>query len=52
MCRHENQSKKLEKWRYLYRKIDITQRFNIEDTKQRSWIRMVEVKEATYGKAL
>ena len=44
MSRHENQNKKRKKWRYVYRKFGITQRFNIEDTKGRSQIRVVEVK--------
>ena len=41
----KNQNKKREKWRQVYRKIDITRRFNIEDTKERSQIRLVEVKK-------
>ena len=46
MSRHENQNKKTrQKWRYVYRKIDITQRINIEDTEQRSQIRAVEGKK-------
>ena len=45
MNRHENQSKKRKNWRYAYRKFGITQRFNIEDTKERSHIRMMEVKK-------
>ena len=49
MSRHESQNKKPKKWCYIYR---ITQRFNIEDTKQTSQIRVVEVKETTYGEAL
>ena len=44
MSRHENQNKKREKWRYVCRKFGITQRFNIEDTKERSQIRVMEVK--------
>ena len=28
----KNQNKKRKKWRYVYRKFGITQRFNIEDT--------------------
>ena len=52
MSRHESQNKKRKKWCYIYRKIGITQRFNIEDTKQTSQIRVVEVKETTYGEAL
>ena len=27
--------KKRKKWRYIFRKVGITQRFNIEDTKDR-----------------
>ena len=49
VCRHENQNKK---WRYVYRKFGITQRFNIEDTKERSQIRVMEVKKVTYGETL
>ena len=45
MSRHENQNKKRKKWRHVYRKFDITQRFNIEDTKERSQIRVMEVKK-------
>ena len=33
------------KTEYVYRKIGITQRFNIEDTKGRSQIRVMEVKK-------
>ena len=43
MSRHENQNKKRKKWRYVYRKFGITQKFNIEDTKERSQIRVMEV---------
>ena len=46
MSRHENQNKKRKKWRYVYRKIGITQRFNIEETKERSQIRVMEVKKS------
>ena len=49
MSRHENQNKKRKKWRYVYRKFGITQRFNIEDTKK---IRVMEVKKVTYGETL
>ena len=35
MSRHENQNKKRKKWRCVYHNVGITQRFNIEDTKQR-----------------
>ena len=52
MSWHGNQNKKREKWRYVYHKIDIRKRFNIEDTKLRSQIRMVEVKKAIYWEAL
>ena len=67
MSRHENQNKKRKKWRYVYRKFGITQRFNIEDTegrsqiterfniedtKERSQIRLMEVKKVTYGETL
>ena len=45
MSRHESQ-KKRKKWRYVYRKFGITQRFNIEDTKERSQIRVMEVKKS------
>ena len=48
MSRHENQNKKRKEWRYVYRKFGITQRFNIEDTKERSQIREMEVKKVTY----
>ena len=43
MSRHENQNKKRKKWRSVYRKSGITQKFNIEDTKERSQIRVMEV---------
>ena len=33
MSQPENQNKECKKRRYVYRKFDITQRFNIEDTK-------------------
>ena len=52
MSRHENQNKKRKKWRYVYRKFGITQRFNIKDTKERSQITVMEVKEVTYGETL
>ena len=35
MSQHENQNKNHKKWRYVYRKIGITQRFNIEDNTDR-----------------
>ena len=52
MSQHENQNKKCKKWRYVYRKFGVTQRFNTEDTKQRSQIRVMEVKKVTYGETL
>ena len=52
MSRHENQNKKCKKWRYVYRKFDITQKFNIEDIKLRSRIRVMEVKKIAYGQIL
>ena len=48
----ENQNKKRKKWRYVCRIFGITQRFNIEDTKERSQIRVMEVKTVTYGETL
>ena len=42
-------TKTAKKWRYIYRKFGITQRFYIEDTKERSQIRVMEVKKDTYG---
>ena len=44
VSRHENQNKKRKKWRYVYHKFGITQRLNIEDTKERNQIRVMEVK--------
>ena len=52
MSRHENENKKRKKWRYVCRKFGITQRFNIEDTKERSQIRVIEIKKVTYGETL
>ena len=52
MSRHENQNKKCKKWRHVYRKFGITQRFNIEDTKERSQIRVMEMKKVTYEETL
>ena len=52
MSQHKNQNKKHKKWRYEYRKFDITQRFNIEDTKEGSQIRVMEVKKITDGETL
>ena len=36
-------TKKRKKWRYVHRKFGIIQRFNTEDTKERSLIRLMEV---------
>ena len=52
LSRHENQNKKRKNWRYVYRKFGFTQRFNIEETKKRSQIRLMEVKKVTYGETL
>ena len=52
MSWHENQNKKRKKWRYVYRKSCITERFNIEDTKERSQIIVMEVKKVRYGETL
>ena len=52
VSQHENQNKKRKKWCYNYHKFGITQRFNIEDTKERSQIRVMEVKKVTYGETL
>ena len=52
MSLHENLNKKRQKWRYVYRKFRITRRFNIEDTKDRNQIRVMEVKKVTYGEML
>ena len=35
-------TKKRKKWRYVYREFGIIQRFNTEDTKERSLIRLME----------
>ena len=45
MSQHENQNKKCKKWRYVYRKFGITQKLNIEDTKESSRIRVMKVKK-------
>ena len=45
MKRNENENKKHKNWRYIYCKFGITQRFNIENTKERSQIRVMEVKK-------
>ena len=53
MSRHENQNKKRKKCHYIYRKFGTTQRFNIvEDTKERSQIRVMEVEKVIYGETL
>ena len=52
MSRHENQNKNRKKWRYVYRKFAITQKFSIEDIKEKSQIRVTEVKKVTYGETL
>ena len=56
MSRHENQNKKRKNWRYAYLKFGITQRFkprfNIEETKEKSQIRVMELKNVTYGETL
>ena len=52
MSRHENQKKNRKKWRYAYCKFGMTQRFNFKDTKERSQIRVMEVKKVTYGEIL
>ena len=44
MSRRENQNKTAKKWRNVFRKFGITKRFNIEDTKGRSKIRVMGVK--------
>ena len=36
-------TKNRKKWRYVYRKFGIIQRFNIEDSKERSLIRLMKV---------
>ena len=46
MSQHEYQNKRRKKWHYVYRKFGITQKFNIEDTKERSQIRVMEVKKS------
>ena len=49
MSRHENRNKKCKKWRYVYRIFGITQKFNIEDIKLRSQIRVMKVKKFACG---
>ena len=44
MSQHENQNKKRKKWRYVYRKFGITQKY-INGTKERSQSRVMEVKK-------
>ena len=48
----KNQNKYREKWRYVYPKVNITQRLNLEDIKQASQSSMAEVKEYTYEETL
>ena len=48
VSQHKNQSKRRKKWRYVYRKFCITQRFKIEDTKERSQITVIGVKKIIY----
>ena len=44
--RHENQNEKHKKWRYVYHKFGIAQRFNIEEKKNGgSQIKVMEVKK-------
>ena len=52
MSRHENLNKKRNKWHYVYRKFRVTRRFNIEDTKGRNHIKVMEVKKVKYGETL
>ena len=46
MSRRKIQKKKRKKWRQVYRKFDITQRFNTDDTKRRNQIRAMGVKKS------
>ena len=48
VSQHKNQNKRRKKWRYVYRKFGFTQRFKIEDTKERSQIRVMGVKKIIY----
>ena len=50
MSRHKNQNKKRKKWRYVCRKFGITQRFEVEDTKERSQIRVMDVRKLHMGR--
>ena len=52
VSRHENQNIKRKKWLYVYRKFCITQKFSIEDTKERIQIIVMGVKKVTYGETL
>ena len=45
MSQHEDQNKKRKKLCYICHKFAIKQRFYIEDTKERSQIRVMEVKK-------
>ena len=48
MSRRKIQKKKRKKWRQVYRKFGITQRFNTDDTKRRNQIRAMGVKKVAY----
>ena len=52
VSQHVNQNKKRKKWHSVCRKCGITQKFNIEDTKRRSQIRVMEENKVTYGDTL
>ena len=43
---------KMQNMAYVYDKFDIAQGFNIEDTKDRSQIRLMEMKKITYRERL
>ena len=45
-------TKNAKKWRYVCRKFDITQGFNIEYIKERSQVRVMEVKQVTFEETL
>ena len=50
VSRHENQNKK--RIAHGICKFCITQKFSVEDAKERSQIRVMEVKKVTYGETL
>ena len=52
MRRYKNQNKNGKKRRYVYRKFGITERFNIKGTKERTQIRVMEVKESYIWRAI